>query len=183
MYEEESDGTAMPMQSSWSDIEIDMVLDSGCSDHVMNVELDAPGYSVRPSESSRQGRGFIVGNGERVPNECETALNLTATDREGREMDFISVFQSAKVTKPLMSVAKICSNGHICKFTDQHALVLDQKGTTVCTFKRQNGIYVARLKLRAPTPFRRQASFPSRSLHPLTCAAAVVGPCLTREGR
>ena len=40
-------------------------------------------------------------------------------------MDSASLFQSAKVTKPLMSVVKICSNGHVCKFTDQQALVQD----------------------------------------------------------
>ena len=119
MYEEEtlSDGTAMPMQATWNDIEIDVVLDSGCSDHVMNVELDAPGYQAQPSEASRQGRAFIVGNGERVPNEGEARINFRATDERGRPMDFASLFQSAKVTKPL-SVAKICSNGHVCKFTD-----------------------------------------------------------------
>ena len=31
------------MNVQWTDVDIDVVLDSGCSDHVMNVELDAPG--------------------------------------------------------------------------------------------------------------------------------------------
>ena len=72
-------------------------------------------------------------------------------------MHFASVFQSAKVTKPLMSVARICKNGHECRFTESGAYVVDAKGKTVCTFKESGGIYTGRMKLRAPTPFRRQA--------------------------
>jgi hypothetical protein len=149
------DGTAMPMQSTWSDIEIDVILDSGCSDHVMNVELDAPGYQIRPSAASRKGVGFIVGNGERVANEGESVVNLSATDERGKPMNFSSIFQSAKVTKPLMSVSKICSNGYRCNFTDQQAVIQDKQGRQVCTFQKNNGLYTSRLKLKAPSPFGR----------------------------
>ena len=145
------------MNVQWTDVDIDVVLDSGCSDHVMNVELDAPGYSAGASEASRAGRGFIVGNGERVPNEGEASVNLRVLDERGQTMDFRSVFQSAKVTRPLMSVAKICRNGYTCNFTDQEAKVVDSAGNTVCTFRRDRGIYVSRMKLRAPSPFGGQA--------------------------
>ena len=151
MYSEESDEPIMNVQ--WTDVDIDVVLDSGCSDHVMNVELDAPGYAVRPSDGSRTGRGFIVGNGERVPNEGESSVNLRMSDAQGRPIDFRSVFQSAKVTRPLMSVAKVCRNGYSCMFTEQDAQVKDKNGTTICSFRREKGIYVGRMELRAPTPF------------------------------
>ena len=158
MYEEDGqfeDDYAMNAQ--WEDMDIDVILDSGCSDHVMNIELDAPGYALRPSKASEQGRAFIVGNGERVPNEGEAALNLRALDGQGVPMDFVSVFQSAKVTKPLMSVAKICQNGYVCQFTDDKAVVLDKRGETVCTFRKERDLYVSRLRLRAPARFRGQA--------------------------
>ena len=157
MYAEDpppQDEHALHME--WVDIDIDVVLDSGCSDHVMNVELDAPGYEIRPSAASREGRGYIVGNGERVPNDGEAALNLTVLGDNGAPVDFVSVFQSAGVTKPLMSVAKICQNGHTCQFTGDQALVVDANGETVCKFKAQNGIYVGRMRLRSPSPFGRQ---------------------------
>ena len=108
-------------------------------------------------DASRQGRAFLVGNGERVPNEGETTINFRAFNERGLPVDFASTFQSAKVTKPLMSVSKVCANGHTCKFTDQQALILDSAGHTVCTFKRQKGLYVSRMRLRAPTPFGGQA--------------------------
>ena len=52
---------------------------------------------------------------------------------------------------------KICKNGYNCHFTEDAAHVVDQQGSTVCTFKKQNGIYVSRMKLRAPKPFGGQA--------------------------
>jgi hypothetical protein len=145
------------MHMEWSDVDIDVILDSGCSDHVMNVELDAPGYRVNPSEGSSNGRGFIVGNGERVPNEGEASVNLRMMGADGQPVDFRSVFQSAKVTRPLMSVAKICRNGYSCNFTDSDAKVVDAQGQLVCSFQRANGLYVGRMKLRAPAPFGGQA--------------------------
>ena len=99
------------------------------------------------------GRGFIVGNGERVSNDGQSSVNLRAVGENGQPVDFRSVFQSAKVTRPLMSVAKICRNGCSCQFTDNEARVLDQQGGTVCTFRQERGMYVGRMKLRAPTPF------------------------------
>jgi hypothetical protein len=119
----------------------------------MNVELDAPGYQVKPSEGSRSGRGFLVGNGERVSNDGEASLNLRMVDDRGSPFDFKSTFQSAKVTRPLMSVASICRNGYACHFSDTEAQVVDKQGHTVCSFKRNKGIYVGRMKLRAPAPF------------------------------
>ena len=123
----------------------------------MNVELDAPGYPVEPSEGSRARRGFIVGNGERVANEGQATVNLRAPGGGGAPVDFCSVFQSAKVTRPLMSVARICKNGYACHFTDTEAKVVDKGGATVCTFRREDGIYVSRMRLRSPAPFCRPA--------------------------
>jgi hypothetical protein len=141
----------------WTDVDVEVVLDSGCSDHVMNVELDAPGYSVSPSDGSRSGRGFIVGNGERVPNDGQTTVNFRTVGGDGQPVDFQSMFQSAKVIRPLMSVAKICQNGYSCNFSDTEARVQDVQRNTVCKFKRIGGIYVSTMKLRAPAPFGGRA--------------------------
>ena len=149
--ETERDGQVMNVQ--WTEVDIEVVLDSGCSDHVMNVELDAPGYRVGPSEGSRAGRGFIVGNGERVGNDGQAMINLRAVGEKGEGIEFSSMFQSAKVTRPLMSVAKVCQNGYTCHFTATEASVKDKQSHTVCKFKREGGIYEGRMELRAPAPF------------------------------
>ena len=56
--------------ADWVDTEIEITLDSGCCEHVLDLS-DAPGYASYLTEStgSKRGRHFIVGNGERVPNE------------------------------------------------------------------------------------------------------------------
>ena len=76
--------------------------------------------------------------------------NLRLADL-GRGREFVSVFQIAKVTRPLMSVGKICDEGKTILFDKNTAKVLDKDGTEVCRFERQaGGLYVAKLKLRAP---------------------------------
>ena len=45
MEAEECDDTTV-LNVEWTDIDIEVVLDSGCSDHVMDVEREAPGYYI-----------------------------------------------------------------------------------------------------------------------------------------
>ena len=60
----------LPAASEWQDREIELTLDSGCCEHVLDV-VDIPGYAnfIVESAGSRRGQHFVVGNGERVPNE------------------------------------------------------------------------------------------------------------------
>ena len=70
-----------------------------------------------------------------------------------------SVFQIAKVTRPLMSVGKICDNGMEILFNDQRAVVRDKSdGTELCVFERKpGGLYIGKFRLKAPSPgFTRQ---------------------------
>ena len=72
-------------------------------------------------------------------------------------MSVRSTFQLAEVSRPLMSVSRICDQGHSCLFTSEGAKVLDSSGNEICRFKRSNGLYVASMKLKAPEPFTRPA--------------------------
>ena len=67
----------------WRDVEVEIALDSWCCAHIMDAGHDAPGYSLKESEGSRYGKGLVVGNGDRVANEGEVALNLEAPDMKG----------------------------------------------------------------------------------------------------
>ena len=109
------------MIADWVDVELDITLDSGCCDHVMDTEQCAPGYEVFESEGSKQAAGFRVGNGERIPNEGEVHLNLSAPGTKGAFSSIGSTFQAAPVTRPLMSVSKICKNGFKCIFDENEA--------------------------------------------------------------
>ena len=132
----------------WEDVEFEVALDSGSVVHVC-APADIPGYHVGDSAGSRRGQEFLMGDGGTIPNLGESRLNLT-----GGENDLQSVFQIAAVTRPLMSVGRICDQGHSITFNAVMAVVKSADGSELCRFERQNGgLYVAKLKLRSPASF------------------------------
>ena len=143
----------MPIGDNWVDTEIEVTLDSGCCEHVMDI-ADAPGYCafITESSGSRRKQNFIVGNGEKVPNEGQVTLNMFADDTKAIR----SVFQIAEVTRPLMSVGRICDQGMLCTFDESKALITDKDNNEVCRFDRRGGLYVATMKLKSPEHFARQ---------------------------
>ena len=99
----------------------------------------------------------MVGNGSKMPNLGEKHLNLSV-DRGGGIGRITSCFQIAQVTRPLMSVGKICDSGFGVSFDQKCARVTDSKGKVVCEFHRDNGgLYIAKMKITDPSkPFGRQ---------------------------
>ena len=68
-----------------------------------------------------------------------------------------SIFQVAKVTRPLMSVGHICDQGLKVNFDAVYAIVRDAKDNEVCRLTRgPSGLCTAKMKLKAP--FGRQGS-------------------------
>ena len=110
-----------------------MALDSGSVVHVC-APSDIPGYRVGESAGSRRGQEFLMGDGGTIPNLGESQLNLSEQDR-----DLQSVFQIAAVTRPRMSVGRICDQGHSITFNAVMAVVHAADGTELCKFERQNG--------------------------------------------
>ena len=94
-------------------------------------------------------QGFIVGNGDRLPNQGEMALKLEV-ETDGSKNQFDATFQVAQVTRPLMSVSKICDNDFTCHFFKDRAEVRNKAGKIVCTFIRRGGLYLCRMKLKSP---------------------------------
>ena len=126
-----------------------LTLDSGCCDHILDM-ADAPGYAatLHPSDGSKRGQRFIVGNGDRVPNKGQLRLRMKSKGDDGVLMS--SIFQVAEITRPLMSVSKICNQDMVCVFEKTHARVLDQDGNVVARFERDGGLYTCTMKLRRP---------------------------------
>ena len=123
-------------------------IDSGAGDHVMD-ETGAPTYTVEESPGSRAQQIFRTAGGGVLRNRGQMKLNLRADNgRKGRDVRM--TFQVAKVTKPLLSVSKICDAGFTVKFSKEMAVVLDAKGKEVCRFLRKGGLYVATMQLRNP---------------------------------
>jgi hypothetical protein len=144
----------------WEDLEVEMVLDSGCCVHILDATQDAPGYTLQESEGSRNGRGFIAANGDRIPNEGEVCLNLEAPNGKGGMQPMRSTFQSSRVSRPLMSVSQICDHGFKCIFDKTQATVVDSEGKPRFVCERKGGLYTSPMKVKAPpppAPFQRQA--------------------------
>jgi hypothetical protein len=78
-----------------------VALDSGCTDHIA-AEVDTPGYELEDSPGSRAGQAFIIGDGGRLPNKGQKRLQLETIDDKKNMID--SIFQIARVARPLMSV-------------------------------------------------------------------------------
>ena len=135
---------------AWKDIEFEVALDSGCTDNVCH-QGDVPGYLIEASAGSRCGQGFLVGNGERVPNTGQAHLSLQ-TDGEVKNA-IKTTLQIAKVSRPLMSVGRLCDVGLKVVFDESRARVLDKDGYEACAFERQpGGLYIARFRLKKPPP-------------------------------
>ena len=138
-------------EEAWKDIEFEVALDSGAVVHVCSME-DCPGYRVGESPGSRRGQEFLMGDGGTIPNLGQSQLNLSDDGK-----DIQSVFQNAAVTRPLMSVGKICDEGHSVTFSSLMAVVHSKDGQELCRFQRNgSGLYVAKLKLRSPAGFGGQ---------------------------
>jgi hypothetical protein len=133
----------------WNDLEFEVALDSGAVIHVCSP-TDCPGYVLEESPGSKRGQAFLLGDGGTIPNLGQKSLNLS--DNEGN--DVRSIFQIAAVTRPLMSVGRICDEGHEVLFNNVSAVVRDSGGVEICRFTRQpGGLYVAKMKLRSPMGF------------------------------
>ena len=137
----------------WIDVEFEVALDSGATDNVCH-KGDIAGYHVEQSPGSRVGQNFIVGDGSKISNDGQAHLNLQTMDASLNTL--ASTFQVAAVSRPLMSVGKLCDNGFDVIFKKTTAIVRAPDGATVCTFERQEGgLYVAKLRLKSPSPFAR----------------------------
>ena len=83
-----------------------------------------------------------------MPNKGEVKLNM---DWNG--VPLVSTFQVAGVTRPLMSVGRVCDQGMFCNFDKEKAVVVAPDGREVCRFERRGGLYVANLALKQPEGF------------------------------
>ena len=150
---DDGEDNLLPATDEWVDTSIWITLDSGCCEHVMDI-TDAPGYHayIVQSAGSMRKQNFVVGNGQKVPNEGEIHLNL-----EAGGVPLKSVFQVAEVTRPLMSVGRVCDQGLSCLFKKDSALIMDDDNKVICRFEREGGLYVAKLDLKRPGSFGRPA--------------------------
>ena len=99
----------------------------------------------------------MVGNGGRLSNMGQRSLNLATIGEEATALK--SCIQIAKVTRPLMSVGKICDNKMRVVFDEHEAIIYDKSDDSqLCVFTHKpGGLYTCKFRLKAPdSGFARQ---------------------------
>ena len=86
-----------------------------------------------------------MGDGGTIANLGQKQLNL-ADNVLGSDVQ--SIFQIAAITRPLMSVGRICDVGHNITFDNVCAVVRSKEGQDFCRFLREPSgwLYVAKLR-------------------------------------
>ena len=96
-------------EDEFLDVYVEAAADSGAGEHVV-AESDASAYAIEESPGSKLGQHFIGAGGHRMPNKGQVRLSMRVDNgKKGRDVK--TTFQVAKVTRPLMSVSKICDAG------------------------------------------------------------------------
>ena len=146
------------MAAHYEEIEVKVTADSGAGDHVSNsADLGSP--VIRPSKGSKAGKAFMAASGDRIENEGEVDILL-----EGGSVPIKSVFQIANVTRPLMSISRICDHDdNTVKFDKHKGVVFNKRGKELCRFLRDGALYTMKFKVRRPagntaSPFGRQGA-------------------------
>jgi hypothetical protein len=140
-------------KDEFQEIEIEVALDSGAVDHVIN-QCDIPGYKVGPSPGSMRGLHFIAANGDVIDNLGQATLNLMPHEGNNRLQ---STFQVACVSRPLYSATKIADQG--CTISmDKSSAVVTKNGKSIAKFVRKRGLYLCKMTLKAPADIIKSKS-------------------------
>ena len=136
--------------------ETEVTLDTGATVHAAD-RMSFPGHEVKEGAGSRAGQRFQCAGNKMIDNEGEMFVTMFAPGCGDGAL--LSCFQAAKVTRPLLSVTELTDSGQlhvICK--KEEALVIDSQQRVLAIFKRNGGLYTAKMKVKNPRfqPFHRQ---------------------------
>ena len=132
--------------------QVNVVLDSGAADSVCPKDM-APWFEVVDSDASRAGVYYTAANGGKLYNLGQTHIPI-AMDNDYRTM---ATFQVADVSRPLMSVSKVCEMGNRVVFGAGGGYILNLETGATIPFETKDGIYVFKLWIPplSESPFGR----------------------------
>ena len=130
---------------------ISIVVDSGACENVIDPEM-APGYPARDTPASKAGHAFTAANGDPIPNLGSVRLPIVIGEGSSKILNFCA----AEVTKPLPSVNKICSTGHICVFDDEGSYIYNKNSGEYTKIREDSGSYVLDAWVPPSSTFGRQ---------------------------
>jgi hypothetical protein len=124
--------------SGWR--EVDVVLDSGAADSVCPKEM-APRFPIVDSDASRAGVYYTAANGGKLYNLGQTHVPISMSNGS-RTM---ATFQVADVSRPLMSVSKVCEMGNRVVFGAGGGYIMNIQTGATTRFETKDGIYVFKM--------------------------------------
>ena len=138
-------------QNGWRKIRA--VMDSGAAECVAPKDM-APHYRISDSVASRSGVFYTSADGGRLDNLGQQELPI-AFDNGLRAM---ATFQIANVSRPLMSVGRICELGNRVLFGASGGVILNLESGQVTPFEKEDGVYVFTMWIPplSESPFGRQ---------------------------
>jgi hypothetical protein len=116
---------------------IEVVLDSGAADSVCPKDM-VPHFGIEDSEASRAGVYYTSANGGKLMNLGQTHVPI-ALDNGAKT---VATFQVAEVSRPLMSVSKVCEMGNRVIFGAAGGVILNLATGAATQFVKKDGIYV-----------------------------------------
>ena len=119
----------------WQQIEV--VLDSGAADSVCPKDM-CPQFGVEDSEASKAGVYYTSANGGKLYNLGQTHVPI-CLDNGARTL---ATFQVADVSRPLMSVSKVCEMGNRVVFGANGGFIVNLSTGSTTEFIKKEGIYV-----------------------------------------
>ena len=128
-------------------------MDSGAAESVAPKSM-ARQFLLTDSPASRAGVFYTAANGGRLDNLGQQEIPVAFANG----IRAMTTFQIAEVSRPLMSVAKICELGNRVLFGANGGVIVNLNTGQATPFEKEDGVYVFSMWIPplAETPFGRQ---------------------------
>jgi hypothetical protein len=121
---------------------IEVLADSGAVENVANSK-QLSGYPVVESVGSRSNLRNLVADGGRIPNLRDQHVKVIT--EEGHLCGL--TFQTADVTRPILSVSKMTNHGHDVQFHKKGGAITNSITSQVAKFANVKGAYIVTMWL------------------------------------
>ena len=121
--------------NGWRKVKV--VMDSGAAELVAPRSM-APQFAIVDSAASKAGVYYTSANGGRLDNLGQQDLPIALANG----CKAMTTFQIADVSRPLMSVGKICQLGNRVLFGSNGGVILNLGSGQVTPFEKEDGVYV-----------------------------------------
>ena len=131
-------------------------MDSGAAESVCPLGMIGH-IEVVDSPGSRAGQHYLAANGGRISNRGQQMLPCMLGNGDATE----AVFQVADVSRPLMSVSKVCEAGNRVIFGQSGGAISNISSGKTIVFEMKDGVYIFPLWIPCPSfagsaPFQRR---------------------------